>query len=217
MGTGPTAAEAARTAVASARTGALITYPRHGRPLLTSVALQEQDGDVVLHLPEGSAAARLLDLRPLATVRMAPVGCDPTSLQGGVRRRAERTSSGLLTYALAVAGVRLGTTWSRCVPVEDYRRAEPDPLRCRAAEVVAHLATQHAEALTACLQAQGHHRALWVHPRRLDRYGLELSVLEADGVALVRLNFPTPVRSVRELSSSLHLALRGRCPDCRPG
>jgi hypothetical protein len=67
-------------------------------------------------------------------------------------------------------------------------------------------------------------RAEWVIPRGLDRYGLELLVLTADGIASVRLSFPDgPVSALGDVPVSLRAALTCRChagpghPHGQPG
>jgi hypothetical protein len=58
-----------------------------------------------------------------------------------------------------------------------------------------------------------------VVPRGLDRFGLELAVITASGVAAVRLSFPDgPVSSLDEVPASLQAVLACRCrPSSRPG
>lgn len=212
---GPGSAERARTAVASAHTGALTTYPRYGSPVLTTVSVRASGSDVMFSMTDANPAARVLGVRPLATVRVAPVGCELTSLQGAVCRLPRVEGSRMAEFALDVGAVRLGARWCEVVDLDDYRAAEPDPLRADAPAILAHLRRDHGRDLTDCLRAQGHRQARWVEARSLDRYGLELSVLDDDGVARVRLDFPTPVRSLEDLGPGLYVALRGRCGDCR--
>lgn len=213
---GPSSAERARTAVGSARTGALTTYPRYGSPVLATVPVRaDASGGLVFALTDGNPAARVLSARPLATVRVAPGGCELTSLQGAVRRLPRAEGSRMIEFVLDVGAVRLGTRCCEVVDLDDYRAAEPDPLREDAPAIIAHLRRDHGQDLTDCLRAQGHRQARWVEAHSLDRYGLELSVLDGDGVARVRLEFPAPVRSVEDLGPGLYVALRGRCGDCR--
>lgn len=213
---GPSLAENARTAVASARTGALTTYPRGARPLLTNVRVRDDDGSVEFAVNDASAAAGILLVRPLATMRLAPSGAQLTTLHGTVRRVPAPPGSRLARFALHVEAIRVGHRCGEPVDPEDYRAAEPDPLREDAPAILAHLRRDHGRDLTGCLRAQGHRRVWWAEARRLDRYGLELSILDDDGVGTVRLDFPAPVRCLDELGPGLSLALRGRCGDCRP-
>jgi len=211
----PTWAERARTAVACARAGALTTYPRQRRPMMTTVLVSEDAGRMELRLPADSAAARTLAVRPVATVRVAPPHCEVTTVLGAVRRLPGRDGDQRIRFLLDAGAVRVGSTCHRVLDADAYRAAEPDPLRDDAPCVLAHLRGEHAAALADCLRAQGHAGVRWVEPTGLDRYGLDLTGVDDDGVGEVRLPFPAPVRSLRELAPHLYLALRGRCADCR--
>jgi hypothetical protein len=102
-----------------------------------------------------------------------------------------------------------GRAW---VPVEAYRAAAPDPLWRVAPGVLHHLEHGHMDELVRCVRAHGLTRADWVIPRGLDRYGLELLVLAADGIAAVRLSFPGgPVSCLDDVPMSLRAALTCRC------
>jgi hypothetical protein len=102
-----------------------------------------------------------------------------------------------------------GQAW---VPVEEYRAAAPDPLWRVAPGVLHHLEHGHMDELVRCVRAHGLTRADWVIPRGLDRYGLELLVLAADGVAAVRLSFPGgAVSCLDDVPMSLRAALTCRC------
>jgi hypothetical protein len=99
----------------------------------------------------------------------------------------------------------------------DYRAAEPDPLWRVAASAIQHLERGHMAELICCLRAHGMHRAEWVVPRGLDRFGLELAVISSHGVAAVRLSFPDgPVGSLEEVPASLRAVLACRCWPARP-
>lgn len=210
---GPSPAELARTAVACAHTGVLTCYPRRDRPLVTGVDVADGDAGVLLRLPAASPAALTLSLRPLVTVAVAPERHAPVILQGIVSRRREPDDA-LVTLELEVRGVRLGGPGRRTVPAGDFRAAAPDPLRAEAPAVLDHLGGAHADELVACLRAQGHRGARWVAPRALDRYGLEVAVVDDEGVRSVRLAFPRPVDDLAMLGPGLALALRERCRGC---
>ena len=215
-----TQAEQARTSVAEARVATLTTYPRLGRPVVTTVSACEQDGTPVLSVDERSAAAGHLRVRPLGTVRVSPPDRDTVTLQGRLRPLEDGDGdSARLRFRLEVGSVRVGRAQPQAVPLDDYWSAEPDPLRQDAAAILAHLRRGHGEQLAACLRAQGLTTAHWADPRRLDRYGLELGVLEDDGVRTARLEFATPVRRIQDLSPGLSVVLQGacgRCRDCSP-
>lgn len=205
----PSWAERARTCVASARAGLLTTYPRRPpQPLSASVSVSDDGGSIVFDLPADCDAVRTLALRPLATIHVAPLGCELTWVHGAVRRM--RAVGAIATYRLEPGAVRIGRCGSRPVDTVAYRAAEPDPLRDEAPGVLAHLSGGgQGEALVTCLRAQGHEGVRWVEATALDRYGLDLTVVDDQGVDRVRLAFPAPVRSLRELSPHLYLALRG--------
>lgn len=212
---GPSPAEHARTAVASALTGALTAYPRQARPLRTRVTVRDEGGQVVLGLNSDSTAARLLSIRPFAALRIAPPGCEPTVLQGTVRRLARADRSRISRFTLEPGAIRLDGAQKLPVDVGAYRGAAPDPLRREAAAVIAHLRRDHSQDLVDCLHAQGHDRVLWAEASRLDRYGLELIAVEAGGISTIRLTFPQPISDLRDLGPSLYCALHDGCGQCR--
>ncbi len=204
----------ARTSVDRARVGQLTTYGRHpSSSRTTSVGLAARgDGAVELHLsPAAHAVAQLL-ARPLATLRVAPPWCEPVVLHGGVRRLPGLTGRGELVFRLEVAVVRVG---SPPVVVEEpvYAAARPDPLRCDAPAVLAHLNEGHADALSACLRACGR-EAAFAEATRLDAGGLTVVAVGPDGADTVRLRFPSPVAALDELPPSLAWVLRPGCGCC---
>jgi putative heme iron utilization protein len=212
----PSPAELARTTVARARVAALTTYPRRApaRPHLTSVAVGcSADGCPVVQLASGSRAAAHLLARPLATVRMAPVGGETVTVHGAAHRLAGRDAAGTLAFRVEVGAVRLGAASPTPVGAEAYRRAEPDPLRDEAPAVLEHLRAAHADDLAACLRAMGH-EAEWAEPSALDRYGMTLLAVAPGGVDTVRLAFPDPVDRLDDLRPGLGTVLRCRC-GCR--
>lgn len=211
----PSPAEHARTAVASALTGALTAYPRQATPLRTRVTVRDDGGQVVLGVSSDSAAARLLSIRPFAALRVAPAACEPTVLQGTVRRLARADRSRITRFAFVPGAIRLDGSQRLAVDVGAYRAAAPDPLRREAAGVLDHLRRDHGQDLTDCLHAQGHDRVVWAEASRLDRYGLELIAVEPEGISTIRLTFPQPISDLHDLGPSLYLALHDRCSQCR--
>jgi len=210
-----TQAEQARTSVAEARVATLTTYPRLGRPVVTTVTACDEDGAPVLTVDGRSAAAGHLRLRPLGIVRVSPPDWDTVTLQGKLRPLADDDGDATgLRFRLEVGSVRVGRTQPQAVSLADYWSAEPDPLRQDAAAILAHLRQGHGEQLAACLRAQGLTTARWADARRLDRYGLELGVLEDDGVSTARLEFAAPVQRVQDLSPGLSVVLQGACGRC---
>ena len=70
--------------------------------------------------------------------------------------------------------------------------------------------------LLACVRAHGLPETEAAVPRSLDRYGLELAAIGADGIRTVRLPFPGgPVRSLQEVTDGLRVLLTCRCGTCR--
>jgi hypothetical protein len=81
-----------------------------------------------------------------------------------------------------------------------------------------HLEHGHMADLIGCVRMHGLSRAEWVVARGLDRYGLDLLVLTAHGVAAVRLGFPDgPVASLQDVPASIRTALTCRCESARHG
>lgn len=216
----PSSAERARTLLHSARIATLTTYPARppGPPRTTVVSLHDVPdgaGRPVMRLTPGAAAVADLTARPLAALTAAPPGSDgAVVIQGAARLLPGAAGPGWLAYRVEAAGVRLTGAGRTRVDVAAYRCAEPDPLRELAAGVLRHLAAHHGEDLLGCARAHGIADGVWVHPRRLDRYGLELLVVSAAGVTPLRLPFTRPLHRVADLDPGLHAVL---CCRCRRG
>ena len=204
----------ARTSVDRARVGQLTTYGRHpSSSRTTSVGLQARpDGSVEVHLSTGAPAVAQLLARPLATLQVAPPWCEPVLLHGGARRLPGLTDGGALVFRLEVAAVRVGSP-PALVDESAYAAARPDPLRCDAPAVLAHLNEGHTDALSACLRARGH-EAAFAEATRLDAGGLTVVAVGQDGADTVRLRFPTPVAALDELPPSLSWVLQPGCDCC---
>jgi Protein of unknown function (DUF2470) len=105
---------------------------------------------------------------------------------------------------------------SVAVPLGEFKAADPDPLWRHAPQALSHLAEAHADELLACVRAHGLPETEAVVPRSLDRYGLELAAIGADGIRTVRLPFPGgPLRSLQEVTDGLRVLLTCRCGSCR--
>ena len=204
----------ARTSVDRARIGELTTYARHpSGALSTSVGLQVRaDGAVDVHLSTSAHAVAQLLARPLATLRVAPPWCEPVLLHGGVRRLPGLTDRGELVFRLEVAAVRVGSP-PVLVDGAAYAAARPDPLRCDAPAVLAHLNEGHADALSACLRACGRDVG-FAEATRLDAGGLTVVAVGPEGADTVRLRFPSPVAALGELPPSLAWVLQPGCSCC---
>ncbi len=201
----------ARTAVDQARFGTLTTYARlPSTPHATCVAVEAgSDGSAEVELAKDAIAVRQILARPLASLRVAPVGCEPVLLHGAAYRRPGITRQGRLRFHLQAAAVRVGSP-PQLVDEASYAAAEPDPLRHDAWHVLAHLNDGHADALATCLSAGGHDVG-FVQATRLDAGGLTVLAVHDGGVDTVRLSFPAPVRDLRELPPSLRGVLSPRC------
>lgn len=197
----------------------LTTYPRRGRPLSTPVSVRAADDGVpVVALDAGSPAAAFLRLRPMATVRLHPADWEPVTIQGRIRPFDGGDVAHLL-FRLDVGSVRVGQWRPQDVRIQDYWSCQPDPLRHDAPGILAHLRRGHGQQFAACLRANGYRTAQWAEPRRLDRYGIELGVLDDAGVSSARLNFTTPVNGVEDLATGLSVVLQrecGKCGHCAP-
>ena len=223
---GPSLAELARTALASASAAEIddVARPgdpaRHGRvPVLASVR-EGRDGSPLLLSVTGSVVEHQLSTqRDAVTVTVPAVG--PYSvlrLTGTARPTARNRRVGVAACMVDVLSVELiGAAGSRvAVALDEYRTAAPDPLWRVAPGVLRHLEHGHMTELVACVRAHGLPQADWVIPRGLDRYGLELLVLATDGVAAARLGFPDgPVSCLQDVPASIRTALTCRCESAR--
>jgi len=97
----------------------------------------------------------------------------------------------------------------------DYARAEADPIRPHAAGAIAHLNTDHAEALAEAARALGGYPdTVAAICTGVDRYGLDLKVETQRGIAYTRTGFGRRLDSVDELrSATVDLVHRARQAD----
>lgn len=131
-------------------------------------------------------------------------------------------AQGAVTLRIDVSEVTLQEDGPReCVPVEQYRAAEPDPLLLGAAEQLQHLAAHHPEAVEVLTRLCSAHALIGVTrvtPVALDRYGIVLRVERLRGHRDVRLSFRERVASgaaaAVEMRHLLHEGQRSR--PCRP-
>jgi putative heme iron utilization protein len=94
----------------------------------------------------------------------------------------------------------------------DYSAAEPDPVRPYSADAVGHLNADHADALCAMARVLGGFPDTSAATcTGADRYGLDLKVTTARGVAYTRVGYPNRIDSINELrSATIELARRSR-------
>ena len=206
----------ARTSVDCARVGSLTTYARvSGARHASSVSVRARaDGTVDVETAVDALSARQLIARPVASLVVAPVGCEPVLLHGSARRLPRHLERrGAHVFHLEPAAVRVGDPG---VPVDAaaYRAAAPDPLRHDAPAVLAHLNDGHSDALAACLRAAGHDAA-FVRATRLDAGGLTVTAIGATGAEVVRLAFPRSVARLDDLPLGLSCLLGPRCACTR--
>ncbi len=213
----PTLAQRARTALAQARVGSLISRNSAAAGSLTLVRVSDQpDGEPLVQLEPGSHVVRLLGWCPVVTVAIP----GPTPFRAlhltGTASRCAPLDERLSAYRLTLLSTRLVSTTSVTVPVAEFRDAEPDPLWRDAPAALTHLAEAHTAELLACVRAHDFPDAEAVLPRALDRFGLELAVITDQGVRSLRLGFPgAPVRSFDEVNNGLRALLTCRCHGCR--
>ena len=212
-GHGPSPAERARTAVAQARVGTLVIRGCRRTPrTMTVVGMHDRGGMPEVGLEIASAAGQRAVHRPVVALYVTgPDGFAAVRLVGRLVTVDDGATTGSGRFRLTAAGVALVDPGVHPVPVADYLGAAPDPLRREAGRILAHLDAAHAEDLAACVRAHGH-EALAVVPRGIDRYGIELAVIEEYGVSRVRLAFPGgPVSSIRDLAPAVRLPLTCCC------
>lgn len=203
----PTLPESARTALARARVGSLVTKGCTLRPsTLTVVAIEAQpDGCPVVHLDESSSTVWELGACRVATVSVA--GISPfrrLELTGPLlRQRESRPGERSFRFRLSPLTVRLVGSTSRTVGTAEFQAARPDPFTTLAPTVIEHLAHAYAAEMLAWVRAHGHENAQAILPRSVDRYGIDLAVLDASGVQQMRLVFPGgPIQHVDEARSA---------------
>jgi hypothetical protein len=213
---GPSLPELARTALARAPMAAVTGPSVFGDPPSAGpVPVRAiRDGSPLLLPAAGSQLARWLAARPDAVRVSLPAGAPFSALRitGTVQPVTGTGETGITACLLNIESVEFTGAGQARVPVADYRAAAPDPLWRVAPRILRHLERGHMTELVGCVRAHGLVAADWVIPRGLDRYGLELLVLTANGVAAVRLAFPGgPVSSLDEVPASLRTALTCRC------
>ena len=225
---GPSLAELARTALASAATAEIDEAGRPGDPArrgrvpVRAPVRAGRDGSPLLLSVTGSVFEHQLSSQREAVTVSVSAGGQYASLQltGTARPTARNRRVGIAACMVDLRSVELiGHAGARVlVPLPEYRAAAPDPLWREAPAVLRHLEHGHMTDLVACVRMHGLPQADWIIARGLDRYGLELLVLTTDGVAAVRLGFPDgPVTALRDVPASIRTALTCRCESARHG
>jgi hypothetical protein len=182
------------------------------------VAVEDQpDGRPLLRLEDSSPTVRELAGRPVATLAVA--GPEPFSRLEltGPLKPCRTPHPGHRAYRLSPLTCRLVGATSVPLPLRDFHAARPDPLAGIAPALLDHLAQAHTSELLACIRAHGHDHAEVVMPRSLDRYGIELAVLGAEGLQRVRLPFPGgPIETLEHAPRGLAVPLSCRCHGTNP-
>ncbi|GHF39257.1 hypothetical protein GCM10010218_20670 [Streptomyces mashuensis] len=224
----PSAAERTRTLVQGTCSGALL-IPGHSPATPDSLAERltpqartvGRDGEVYLVLPADAAAVRAAthaqDDELSAVLELVDVA--PVALPGG-RIRGRALLGGWLTSVpgvaepgrmllrLEVGEVRIEDLWGADgVDVEDFARAEPDPLGAHEGELLQHLCAGHGDQVRRLSSLLGAERGPYesVVPVALDRFGLRVRFAVGGGDCFdARFEFPRPVRDVHGLRREMH-------------
>ncbi|SEH52515.1 hypothetical protein SAMN04489835_0952 [Mycolicibacterium rutilum] len=237
----PSAAEEARTIAASTNVGTLATLTGDGDPWASFVTYGLLDGAPVLCVsnlaehgrnlagdPRASIAivAPSAQSDPLASARitLAGVASRPEGDELAAAREAHLAAvaaakyyidySDFTLWLLRVNRVRWVGGYGRMASTsgEDYTAAQPDPVAPRAAGAVEHLNADHADSLVAMAKVLGGYPDTTAATcTGADRYGLDLRLQTARGMAYTRIGYATPIDSIGELrSATVELARRAR-------
>ena len=159
--------------------------PRGSDPQVTD----QPDGQPVVELEPGSTHGPAAFLVAGGHGLRAGPGPYKALHLTGTARASDPLDESLRAYRLSLLSTRLVSSTSVTVPLGEFKAAEPDPLWQHAPQALSHL-------------GEAHDRAAGLRPgprtprdrgRRtpsLDRDGLELAAIGADGIRTVRLPFP---------------------------
>ncbi len=237
----PSAAEEARTIVASTNTGTLASLTSDGDPWASLVTYGLLDGAPVLCVSHMAEHGRNLAADPRASLAIVGPTTDPDPLAGGrvtlagvVQRPTGHEQlaakdahlaavpaakyyidySDFALWILRVHRVRWVGGYGRMDSAtgEAYVAAQPDPVQPYAAGAIAHLNADHSESLRLMAQTLGGYPDTTAAVcTAVDRYGLDLRVSTARGVAYTRVGFDPEIGSVDELrSATVELARHAR-------
>ena len=109
-------------------------------------------------------------------------------------------------YRLTVRAIRYVGGYGRMswIDAEAFAGAEADPLAGSAPGILAHMNTDHADALVLICAAHGARPdTAQATMSAVDRYGFEVVATTPQGRSVVRLGFPTPVTTPEEVRSAL--------------
>lgn len=224
----PSAAEEARTIVASTNIGTLASLTVDGDPWASFVTFGLLGGNPVLCVSTMAEHGRNLAADPRASISIVsdiakdPLATSRVTLAGIVHRpegdefTAARDAhvsaveaakyyidyTDFSVWVLRVDRVRWVGGYGRMASAtsEDYHAAEPDPILPKAAFGVDHLNADHADSLL--LMAQhlgGYPDATKAVCTRADRYGLGLQVTTPRGWAPTRVGYLEPINDIEDL------------------
>ncbi|MDX1889459.1 HugZ family protein [Mycolicibacterium sp. 050158] len=239
--TRPTAAEEARTIAASTNTGTLASLTATGDPWASFVTYGLLDGAPVLCVsnlaehgrnlagdPRASIAivAAATDADPLANSRITLAGQveRPSGDELAAARQAHLDAvpaakyyvdySDFTLWVLRVERVRWVGGYGRMDSAtgSDYVAAQPDPVQSIATGAIEHLNADHADALAAMARTLGGYPdTTSASCTGVDRYGLDLKVTTARGIAYTRVGYARPLDSYDQLrSATVELTERAR-------
>ncbi|OQR63922.1 DUF2470 domain-containing protein [Streptomyces maremycinicus] len=210
----PAAAERARSVLAASWSCAVTADG--GREEFVGAHTVDEDGRVILHVPEDSAllTAAIFAPRgePSAVLEFADVA--PVPVRGRIRARLWlagwfRPEDGHLAFH-ATRIVLKEPSGAVVVDLEEFAAAGPDPLATAEAQLLTHLADAHPDAverLTRLVRPDSLHGAVRVQPLAVDRHGLTLRVERARAHGDVRLPFHAPADDVGQLTERMHVLL----------
>ena len=229
----PTHAERARTLVAQIPTGTLCTLALEpeGYPYGSFVTVGFDEGDPIFlisrlaehtkNLERDSRASLMIAENrggdPLANGRVTMLGpCTRVAGDGGRARVAFLTAHPNAAYyadfrdfgfwKLGVSAIRYIGGYGRMswITRDDWYAAEPDPLAPYAADAIAHMNADHAEATV--LYCRAFSKATEVTSATLtgvDRYGFDMTARTPEGPRPIRVAFASPVTRPDELRAAL--------------
>ncbi|OBH93070.1 HugZ family protein [Mycobacterium scrofulaceum] len=237
------AAEHARTIAAATNAATLASLTPDGDPWASLVAYGLLGGAPVLCVSNLAEHGRNLAADPRASLSIVagaaeadPLARARITLAGTVARPlADDRNAARAAYLNAVPEARLYVDFTDfalwvlnvhrvrwvggygrmdSATGEQYAAAAPDPIAPAAPRALAHLNDDHRDALTAMARAfGGYPDAESAVCAGIDRYGLDLRVHTAGGVAYARIGFPEPLQSADQLrSATANLARRAEQP-----
>ena len=229
----PTHAERARTLVARIPTGTLCTlaiepegYPygslvtvafESGNPIFLISGLAEHTKNLERDPRASLMVAEAGSADPLANGRVTLLGpCTRIEGDGGTARTAFFAAHPNSAYyadfrdfgfwKLDVHHIRYIGGYGRMswISKADWEAAEPDPLAPSAADTIAHMNADHADAMVLyCKAFSKATRITSASMTAIDRYGFEMSAKTTEGPRPVRLAFAKPVSTPGEARAAL--------------